>query len=368
MSLGQRIKTERENKRVSQEKLAKAVGWNHHQIVSEVEQGRREVKAWELCEIAKFLSVSIDSLLEDKTPLERPLVLWRQKPKNDEKLLEARFLTDCENYLWVEQLVSASEESPTLVFENLPQKKIDLRKFTLDHAYRLAESARQFLMLGDFPATQLLGILEDRYGVKFIVDTQDIEPSAASSRSFKGCFVFMNGRHPEPRQYFSIAHELFHLLTWDEEMLALVDSDPQFHEKNEQLANAFAAGLLIPQDKLQNEVARLCVNRTICAPDIIAFAEQFQVSKEAMVYRMLNIGLISKKECSELKDLLLKSISPKNSPANVVYRLKSKFVRLVYLACEHVKISRAKAAKLLNVELCDLSDVFNEYGFVEING
>ncbi len=365
VELGKRIKTERERRKVSQEKLAKAVGWNHHQIVSEVEQGGREIKAWELQKIANFLSIDMDVLLGNKEPPELPYVLWRKKPEQDGKLLETHFLTDCANYIWIEQVVSEKEDA--VVLEELPRKKIDITKFTYEDAYKLAGTIRQHMGLGEFPTAQLIGVLEDRYDIKFIVDHADIEPSAACSRSEKGCFIFINGRDPESRQYFSIAHELFHLITWDLEMLQLIDSSPKLHKKNEQLADAFAAGLLIPQEKLLTEVEKICDIPTIGAADVIALTEQFQVSKKAMLYRLLNMKLINEKTFNEIDKLFPLNPTARNSRQVVAHVLRRKLVRLVYLACEHVKISRAKAAKLLKIDLCDLSDVFNEYGFVEIN-
>lgn len=367
IDIGQRIKAERERKKVSQEKLAKALGWNHHQIVSEVEQGKREVKAWELNEIAKFLEVELTILLGRNQLQLQPYVLWRVKPAQNAKLLEARFLNECNNYIWIEQVVSSSKELPTVVFEELPKKKIDFLNFTLANAYQLAENIRQLMALGDFPAAQLLGILEDRYEVKFIVDNEGLESAAACSRSDKGCFILINGHNSESRQLFSIAHELFHLITWDQEMLELIEKTPSYHEKNEQLANAFAAGLLIPKEKLQTEIIRICGNKIITPPDVIALAEQFQVSRDAMLYRMLNISLISNKQLQEIKERLKLTSSVKISDQRITRLLRSKYVRLVYLAYEHIKISRAKAAKLLNIDLCDLSDLFNEYGFVELN-
>ncbi len=365
--IGQRIKQERERKQVSQEKLAHALQWNHHQIVSDVEQGKREVKAWELYEIAKFLHVRMDVLLGREEQPQQPFVLWRQKPTKDTPLLEARFINECNNYIWLEQLILNGNEQPTIVFEELPKKKIDFKNFTLSHAYQLAESMRQLMSLGDFPAMQLLGILEDRYGVKFIIDNNNTEGSAACSRSEKGCFILIKGLDVECRQYFSIAHELFHLITWDQEMLAQIDAMTSLHDKNEQLANAFAAGLLIPKEKLQTEIARICGNRPIAAPDVIATAGQFYVSKDAMLYRMLNIGLISNKQFKEIKEQLQHTVSYRTTAERISRFLYSKYVRLVYLAYEHIKISRAKAAKLLHTDLCDLSDIFNEYGFLEIH-
>jgi Zn-dependent peptidase ImmA (M78 family)/transcriptional regulator with XRE-family HTH domain len=366
--IGQRIRIEREIKGISLDILAKDLEWDIRDLMA-IEEGEREIEPWELNEISKYLQVDVDMLMGNAESLESPYVLWREKPLQNKKLLEARFLNECDNYLWIEQVVSSSQEHASLVFEELPKRKINLSKFHLSDAYQFAEDIRKSLVLGDFPATQLLAVLEDRYGVKFIVDNDEIQSSAACSRSEKGCFIFINGHHPEPRQYFSIAHELFHLITWDEEMLESVEANPNMHDKNEKLANAFAAGLLIPQEKVRIEIGRICPDRSITASDVIALAEQFQVSKDAMLYRIKNINLITSKEDNDIRSLLQGISIPKiygSSPTMTQY-LKSKFVRLVYLACEHVKISRSKAAKLLKVDLCDLSDLFNNYGFVEVN-
>src|SRR5262245_5166373 len=115
--IGQRIRAERERKRISQEKLAKALGWNHHQIVSDVEQGKREVKAWELYEIAKFLHVDMDILVGSKESQQQPYILWRQKPTQKEKILEARFINECENYLWIEEVISSARPPSAAVLE-----------------------------------------------------------------------------------------------------------------------------------------------------------------------------------------------------------------------------------------------------------
>lgn len=364
--IGQRIKTERERRKVSQEKLAEALGWNHHQIVGQIEKGEREVKAWELYEIAQFLHVELAVLLGQQEPNQHPYVLWRQKPTHDEKLLEAKFINQCDNYSWIEQLISKSNESSIFVSEELPKVRIDLQQFTSEQAYQLAENARQTMGLGDFPASHLVNILQSRYGVRFIVD-DEIEPSAACSRSSKGCYILINGKNAEVRQYFSIAHELFHLMTWDEELLKSVESSSHLHEKNERLANAFAAGLLIPKENLQTELMHICPGRNVDIPDVVALAEQFQVSQEAMLYRLLNAGLTKEAQVNKMKTLIPHISLPKTSRQAISKILKSKYVRLVYLAYEHMKISRAKAAKLLNTDLSELSDLFNEYGFVEVN-
>jgi len=113
---------------------------------------------------------------------------------------------------------------------------------------------------------------------------------------------------------------------------------------------------------------RICVEKNVAIPEIITLAEQFQVSQEAMLYRLSNVGLITETQLNEMKVRIPLLTLPKAFRQAISRALKSKYVRLVYLAYEHMKISRAKAAKLLNTDLSELSDLFNEYGFVEVNG
>ncbi len=85
-----------------------------------------------------------------------------------------------------------------------------------------------------------------------------------------------------------------------------------------------------------------------------------------MLYRARNLDLISKNQLEEIKSQL--PVTPLSYPsAPLAYRLRSKFVRLVYLAYERVQISRAKAAKLLGVDLSDLTDYFRQHDLIEIH-
>src|SRR3989338_3939873 len=67
--LGGKIKVWREEKNISQEEFAKAVGISRV-AVSEIERGNRGVNAIELAKIAGFFNVSTDALLSDDKPSE----------------------------------------------------------------------------------------------------------------------------------------------------------------------------------------------------------------------------------------------------------------------------------------------------------
>jgi len=50
--LAQRVREARKRAGLTQEQLAEAAGFSAHQMVSQIEKGERDVKAWELANLA----------------------------------------------------------------------------------------------------------------------------------------------------------------------------------------------------------------------------------------------------------------------------------------------------------------------------
>jgi hypothetical protein len=105
------------------------------------------------------------------------------------------------------------------------------------------------------------------------------------------------------RQRFTIAHELGHLLLNHNEQL-FVDRDlrvnlraPKLHGHGgvaERQANWFAAALLMPEAMVRRVATELSEGRRPSDETLISLvAEQFAVSRQAMGYRLLNLGLLS---------------------------------------------------------------------------
>jgi transcriptional regulator with XRE-family HTH domain len=96
--LGSRIRSARDRLKLSQKDLAEAIGLDSHQIVSQIEKGERDIKAWELAKLAGVLKVEISSLLDQSEPGKEPVILWRQIPEKDREVREAQFLKKCRDY------------------------------------------------------------------------------------------------------------------------------------------------------------------------------------------------------------------------------------------------------------------------------
>jgi Zn-dependent peptidase ImmA (M78 family) len=216
--------------------------------------------------VAQFLSAEA---LREQT------VRWREKPANAEET-EARFLKLCRQYSDLERW--ADEEKPVQL------RKADRFPSTWAEASALARHVQNEMQLGDRPGLTLQRKLEDEYGLKTF--NLRIEPSgtaACTADRDYGHAVLLNSLNSRARRTFDLAHELFHLLTWE-------TANSRSHEAEEKLADCFAAALLLPETPLREAVARrIKSERRISVANICELAKDFGVSIDALVWRMHNV-------------------------------------------------------------------------------
>ncbi len=99
--------------------------------------------------------------------------------------------------------------------------------------------------------------------------------------------IVINSSRTLGRQRFSLAHELYHIY-YDDEMTSFVCSNFNSKNINEQKADCFASYLLIPQTYLN----QFNVSKTITVEDIVRMEQYYHVSRKAILYRLLNDGII----------------------------------------------------------------------------
>ncbi len=363
--IGRRIKEERNRQKLTQDELVQnsKLGWDR-QTLGQIENGEREIKAWELARISAVLRMEIAAFFPAAPErFSRPVVLWRQQPANHERI-EAEFIGLCKDYKFVENLNSVNSSG----FRKLPHKEIDLSTFKYKDAYSLAEEVRAELDLGDYPATSLVKTLEEKYGLKLFFNELDENASAASSVSEYGSCIIISPKEPIWRQHFSIAHELFHIVTWNDPLLHSVTTDKRLCEHNEKLANAFAAGLLVPTEPLRRETNAIARDDKLSEAGIIAIARQFGVSLEALLWRMANLSIIKREAAKEaLADDKLRALDRENrAESQIQSYFSNRFVRLAYLAYENGEISRGRLAKILKQPLSTLTGYLKHFGLAEV--
>ncbi len=360
--LGSRIRSARERLNLSQKALAEAIGFDSHQIVSQMEKGERDVKAWELAKLAGILKLEISSLLESSEPLKEPMVLWRQKPMKEKEIKEAQFLKKCRDY---HNLELAASDSPR---SSLPNKKIDPERVDFQTVKYLAEEVSKQLNLGQKPSASIEKVLEDQYGVKIWYIDLGEDGSAASTVGPFGPAIMMNSSEPPWRRNYNFAHELFHLLTWESLPPEFLIEDAARFDLFEKYANAFASALLLPADPIMNEFDARAKDNSISYSDLVDIARIFDVSTEALLFRLLNLKRFSKIEVEKtLKDENFREIDRSSMSGH--WRdpspMPERYVRLAFLAYRKGKVTRARLAEYLGTSLFDLDDILKEYGFSE---
>jgi Zn-dependent peptidase ImmA (M78 family) len=205
-------------------------------------------------------------------------------------------------------------------------------------------------------------MLEDDYGVKIWYKNLGEEGSAASTFGPFGAGILVNSQEAPWRRNFSIAHELFHLITWKD----MENSEPDI--KTEKLANAFASALLLPKKPLREAFAPRIRKGEVENGDLIAVARQFDVSTQALCYRLINLGWADHDEMeATLADPDFKSLDYTSKMGKWLEppTIPERFVRLAFLAYQRGNLSRPRLAEYLNVSISELGDRLQEYGLNE---
>lgn len=132
---------------------------------------------------------------------------------------------------------------------------------------------------------------------------QDLEDSVSGVLVVKDGrgIIGVNANHHPNRRRFTIAHELGHYLLHPEASEVFVDRSPVFFrdgnsaegvDQNEVDANAFAAGLLMPE----KDLIELLDDQPVDAFDDVSvrrLSARFGVSTQALTIRLTTLGLVS---------------------------------------------------------------------------
>ena len=160
--------------------------------------------------------------------------------------------------------------------------------FSYADAEKLAYHARREMGLGERPGQTLLRVLEEVCKVKVFHLAFEPTGSAACTLSSKfGAAILLNRSHVRWRRNFDLAHELFHLLTWDIFRQSGSSDGIEASELEEKLATCFARNLLMPHEVLRVSVdPRLVASKKLGFDALFEVARQFDVSVEALLWQM----------------------------------------------------------------------------------
>lgn len=178
--------------------------------------------------------------------------------------------------------------------------------------------------------------------------------SGMCTREKEDIIICINSNTSYGRQRFTLAHELYHIL-YEENMkrviceMSISDDKPD----SEREADMFASYLLMPFDALQKyaeNVSKWDLNR------IIEAEQFFQISHQAMLYRLLEDDMISRYDVEEFKGISVTKVAARLgyspdlysiSAPNKLYYTTGEYIRKVESIAEQELISNGKREELL---------------------
>lgn len=293
-SIGQRLKYARDAVSKTLRTVHEVTGIGESSI-SEWENGGREPSFSQLAKLAKAYDRDVNFFL-DTEPLPQDIVLWREKPAdNSASETAVRLIRLAEQFQRLEQLCG-NPASCSLVLASGTSET-----FSWGDAESLAHEFRISHSLGERPAASLMTVLEEVCRVKIFHDAFEPSGTAACIRSDRlGSAILLNSNNIRWRRNFDLAHELFHLLTWA--IFRLGENLLATSETEEKLANKFASCLLMPSEPLKSAVtSQRNGNSSLDYDDLFEIARQFDVSVDALLWRMVDMKLIDRTKAKETR-------------------------------------------------------------------
>ena len=367
-SLDKRIMAARRSAGFSITEAAQKLGFKNYQTLSAIEKGARKINAHELVMMARLYGRSLDYFLESDVAPD-PVPLWRKAKKTDINQIQRQFLSFLENYNNLEHLLGLKRRWKDV------QKNYDRDDFSVngfEQADKLGAEIHNFLDLGSRPSFNLLNVLENKFRFKILHLSLKTGVSGASVvDNTMGVGILININDAPCRRNSDLAHELFHIVTWDvfspEEI-----GNGTIKTKPEQYADIFASSLLLPKAHLIDTLKETVTDNEIRVIDIIELAKEFGVSTEAVFWRLVNLKELKKSQVQRVLDNpkfryldrdMRRSLYSKDSPS----RFPSRFISLACRCLMEGKISRGTFAQYLEIDRAEIDDYLEAAGFVEGN-
>ena len=354
--IGLRIRLARTALEYTQEMLSQMVGFKDRQILSNIESGRRGVKADELVQFAEALKRPLEYFTDTFSLAGEVAFSWRARQAEPELLDE--FEEKAGRWLAVfRRIVEQKGEtaSPLVQYLNLNKNS------SLEEAAQAGEALAQDWAMGETPSFRLKEEAERRLGLLVLMIDAPRAISGAACRLPEFNAILVNRQDPAGRRNYDFAHELFHLLTWERlrpRRKDFEDAAPSGKDKRiECMADNFAAGVLMPRKSLESRWEAhqdKGINERL-----IEVAREMGVTAQAARYRAQNLGWLTAQDKVEIDDRRLVGAGPRGDMPPLYSKV---FVEKLDWALSTGRLSVRRAAQLLSQTPDELCELFAAYG------
>ena len=357
--VGARIRALREDRNLSQEHVARIFGFKDRQTVSAIETGARRVTAQELVLAVEKLGAPLEYFTDPFLLAGEGRFSWRQTGVGAEQL------DACERSAgrWIAAFRTLApkvgRETP------LMRRALGLtRRSSFEDAMRAGERFVAGFGLGGTPATRLAGVMEREFGILVLMFDAPRGISGAACRLPELDAVLIARHEIVGRRHFDLAHELFHILTWD--------AMPPEHSEEakevggnrvEQLANNFAAAVLMPAETLKRFGDWSGLAEEALIARLNATADELHVTASALKWRLVARGALKPVVARALPDAALRNNGRESAVEETPPALFSRsFVEVIGLAIDEGHVSVRRVASLLDLSVESLAELFTTHG------
>lgn len=359
--IGTRARALRREHKLTQEELADALGFNDRQTISAIENGERRVTAEELLRLAEVLDVPLESFTDPFQLSGEGAFSWRCANDTEAEQLED-YQQRTERWVAAFRFLAPEVGRPL----KLVRRKLGLpRSASYENAMLAGEQFVQEFKLGDKPALRLIETMEKKLGMLVLaVDTRPRDGISGAACHLPDLDTALIARHePAGRRHFTLAHELFHLLTWDTmPPLHREAADAPSVRRAEQLADNFAGAVLMPAATLRRRGHWDELRQSDLIRQINDAADELHVTADAMRWRLVSLGLLGKSAAQGLPEQALRRNGrrKKNAPPPALF--SKPFMSVIERAIKRGRISVRRVARLLDLTIDDLADLFPAHG------
>ena len=356
--IGVRIKALRQERELSQDDVAGLLGFRDRQTVSAIETGARSVTAPELVRAGEALDAPLEYFTDPFLLAGEGRFCWRHSGVEAERLVA--YERDAGRW------IAAFRTLAPTVGRRAPLLRRTLgleRRSSFEDAIRAGERFAAEFSLGDVPALGLSEVMERNLGVLVLMVDADRGISGAACRLPEMDAVLIARREPPGRRHFDLAHELFHVLTWDAMPPARYEEAREIGgDRVETLANVFSSAALMPARALM----RFGSWSHRAGPELIeklnTVADELHVTASALKWRLVAFGDLTQATARSVPDAALRNNGravAENAPPPPFSKPFMEVMRLA-LAGGHVSVRRM--ADLLDVTVDDLPGLFRAHG------
>ena len=355
--IGRRISYLRDAKSMTQLELAKRMGFNDRQTISAIETGARKLKANELLGLIDILDTTLEQLTDPYILVGEGQFSWRHTNQDAGTLERFEDKAGC----WLAMFRQLAEQTGYSLPPLLSRLGLT-RHSSIEEAMLAGERFASAYQLGEVPAVRLIETMENKLGI--LVLMVDTEPgiSGAACRLQNLDAVLVSREEVVGRRHFDLAHELFHLLTWDSMPPERIENvQIPGKSRTEKLANNFAGALLMPKETLETQSQWTTLEDSALVHQLTSTANELQVSSVALMWRLVALRWISSSQANRLPEAYIHNQGTQNYKNLRPVLFSKLFVDVIAYGIRDGYVSVARVAKLLDLSIEELAQLFNDH-------